>query len=123
MLEETVWQQNRGEAVPSSRNHDSSLSTTSSPSAANERALKQGCNLCSLNHWAVLIGHKHVTAELGHSSASVHIKAGSVSSVLHFCTALSTFLLLLLWFQCCSSPPFALTATKDQPVLETERLL
>ncbi len=61
---------------PPSKNRVSSDGMVSSPSAPNERALKQGCNLCRRNHWPVLISHKHVSAKLGHCSLCAHIKWG-----------------------------------------------
>lgn len=73
-----TWQ--RTFRAPSNKRHVSSPWMISSPGAPNERALKQGCNLRELNHWPVLIGRKHVTAELGHSSPCMHIKQGDLRS-------------------------------------------
>lgn len=86
-----------------------SLGTVSSPSAPNERALEQGCNLCSRNHWPVLISHKHVTAELGHRSVRVdHAEASNAAFA--GSTSLSVLRPLLLLCLCDMSQPLARTA-------------
>lgn len=60
----------------------SSAGMVSSPSAPNERAPEQGCNLCERNHWPVLIGHKHVSAKLGHCCPRTYIKRGASAVLL-----------------------------------------
>lgn len=70
----------RSVQVPPNKSYVSSTGMVSSPSAPNERALEQGCNLCEQNHWPVLIGHKHVTAEVGHSSLWARTSNGGASS-------------------------------------------
>lgn len=88
----------------------SSAGMVSSQSAPNERAPEQGCNLCERNHWPVLIGHKHLSAKLGHCCPRAYIKRGPPLccspapplSALHLRHDVAHFILLCL---CDMSPP------------------